>query len=310
MNLQQLAIFREVIKTGSVSQAARNMGRTQPAISASLKALEESLNMPLFKREGRRLSPLPEAHYLLSEAVEVLDRLHTAEQNLTNMRDRVKGSLKIVAMPGPSTYLLPEFVSKFIENRPGVNVSLASRSTPQVRNLISAQTFDIGLCDISGADQDEKLYHAEIMPCTCLCALAKAHPLATQKVITANDLSGHAMGMLQPGHVTALATQKAFEASGATFNLRVDAQYFLQLLNFVEAGQISVILDVLSAQSYLQSRGSDAGIAFRPFSPSVGFGYQILTPHHRPLSSLADEFLTSWKAWMQQTIHGLKDGSF
>jgi DNA-binding transcriptional LysR family regulator len=40
MNLQQLAIFREVIKTGSVSQAARNMGCTQPAISASLKALE------------------------------------------------------------------------------------------------------------------------------------------------------------------------------------------------------------------------------------------------------------------------------
>jgi DNA-binding transcriptional LysR family regulator len=91
MNLQQLAIFREVIKTGSVSQAARNMGCTQPAISASLKALEESLNMSLFKREGRRLSPLPEAHYLLSEANEVLERLHNAEQNLTNMRDRLKG---------------------------------------------------------------------------------------------------------------------------------------------------------------------------------------------------------------------------
>jgi DNA-binding transcriptional LysR family regulator len=47
--------------------------------------------MSLFKREGRRLSPLPEAHYLLSEANEVLERLHNAEQNLTNMRDRLKG---------------------------------------------------------------------------------------------------------------------------------------------------------------------------------------------------------------------------
>ncbi|MGB0968053.1 MAG: LysR family transcriptional regulator [Halocynthiibacter sp.] len=309
MNLQQLAIFREVIKTGSVSQAARNMGRTQPAISASLKALEESLNMTLFKREGRRLSPLPEAQYLLSEANEVLERLQTAEQNLTNMRDRVKGSLKIVAMPGPSAYLLPVFISKFIENRPDVNVSLVTRSTPQVRNLISAQAFDIGVCDISGANPEAKLYQTEVIPCHCLCAVSQTHPLARKDRISVQDLSGQAMGLLQAGHVTAVATQKAFEASGATFNLRVDAQYFLQLLNFVEAGQICVVLDPLSAQSYLQSQGQNGKIVFRPFTPDIHFGYEILTPHHRPLSLLATDFLQAWKAWMQGTINKLSDGN-
>lgn len=70
MNLQQLAVFREVMETGSVSAAARNLGRTQPAVSASLKTLEDSLGMALFHREGRRLIAVPEAHYLLSEATE------------------------------------------------------------------------------------------------------------------------------------------------------------------------------------------------------------------------------------------------
>ncbi|WP_238705169.1 LysR family transcriptional regulator [Parasedimentitalea marina] len=68
------------MRSGSISQAARNLHRTQPAISASLKTLETDLDMPLFLREGRRLVPVPEAHYLLSEAKEVLDRISTAEQ--------------------------------------------------------------------------------------------------------------------------------------------------------------------------------------------------------------------------------------
>ena len=112
MNLQQLAVFREVMETGSVSAAARNLGRTQPAISASLKALEANLGMELFEREGRKLVPVPEAHYLLSEAAEILTRVTATEMNLVGMRNRSKGSLRIVAMPGPSVYLLPDFVSR------------------------------------------------------------------------------------------------------------------------------------------------------------------------------------------------------
>ena len=55
MNLQQLAVFREIMNTGSMSAAARNLHRTQPAVSAALKALEDSLGMDLFHRDGRRL---------------------------------------------------------------------------------------------------------------------------------------------------------------------------------------------------------------------------------------------------------------
>ena len=112
MNSHQLAVFHEVMKTGSVSQAARNLHRTQPAISAAIKTLEEELGLTLFLREGRRLVPVPEAQYLMEEATEILSRMETAQQNLANMRDRVQGSIRIVAMPGPSTYLLPEFISR------------------------------------------------------------------------------------------------------------------------------------------------------------------------------------------------------
>ena len=59
MNLNQLTVFHEVMTTGSISQAARNLGRTQPAISLALKALEDTLGFQLFQRQGRALLPVP-----------------------------------------------------------------------------------------------------------------------------------------------------------------------------------------------------------------------------------------------------------
>ncbi|NIZ63344.1 LysR family transcriptional regulator [Sedimentitalea sp. CY04] len=302
MNLQQLTVFREIMRSGSISQAARNLHRTQPAISASLKTLETDLDMPLFLREGRRLVPVPEAHYLLSEAKEVLDRISTAEQNLTALRDRRTGHLRIVAMPGPSAFLLPEFISRFIADRPEVHVTVATRSSPQVRNLISAQGFDVGFCDLEVLDEPDRLFLNESMTCNCLCALPIDHPLAAHKIITAKDLDGHPMGALQPTHSTFSNTQAAFAAMDTEFKIRVDMQYFLPLFPFIEAGQVCAVVDVLSAYSYLRSKGDAARIVFRPFKPDVPFGYSILTPHQRPLSCLAEEFVDRWRDWVKTQL--------
>ena len=302
MNLQQLAVFREVMNTGSVSQAARNLNRTQPAISASLKALEEDLQMKLFFREGRSLMPLPEAQYLLSEATEVLDRMSVAQQNLAALRDRQVGQLRIAAMPGPSAYLLPEFISRFVENRDDVHVNVTTRSSPQVRNLILTQDFDVGFCDREVLKEPDQPIINESLSCNCLCALAIDHPLATKTTISARDLDGQPMGALQPTHSTYFGTRSAFAAMDAQFNVRITMQYFLPLFPFVEAGQVCAVVDGLSAFSYLRSKGESATLVFRPFEPQVDFGYSILTPHRRPLSRLAEEFVTKWKSWIVEAL--------
>lgn len=302
MNSQQLLVFREVMKTGSVSQAARNLHRTQPAISAAIRTLEEDLGLSLFLREGRSLVPVPEAHYLMEEATEILSRLQTARQNLSNMRDRTKGSLRIVAMPGPSSSLLPSFISSFIGDNIDIKTTLATRSSPQVRSLVAAQSFDIGICDISGAPDSQEDYNSQVLDCACLCALPADHPLAAQDEVRAEDLSGEPMGALQPEHSTFKATQQAFAATGASFNLRIDCQYFLPLFHFIEQGQICAVVDVLSAVSYLHSQPQPHGVVFRPFVPEVPFRYALLTPHARPLSQLAAEFHSLWQGWIRESI--------
>ncbi len=61
--------------TGNVSQAARNLHRTQPSISALISGLEQELGMRLFERRKGQLHPVPEARYLLEETIAILDKI-------------------------------------------------------------------------------------------------------------------------------------------------------------------------------------------------------------------------------------------
>lgn len=59
--------------------ATRNPGRTQFAINASISSLKQDIGYALFERKNGRLHPVPEAHYLMAEAEEILSRVGTVK---------------------------------------------------------------------------------------------------------------------------------------------------------------------------------------------------------------------------------------
>ena len=66
-------------------------------------------------RRAGRLHPVPEAHYLYDEAEKILERLGSAERVLKSMRDLERGVLRVVTMPGPSVFLLPQLIAGFVK---------------------------------------------------------------------------------------------------------------------------------------------------------------------------------------------------
>jgi len=75
ISFRQLQAFREVMRSGSVTDAARILGRTQPAVSALIANLEAELELTLFRRQRGRMEPTPEALFFADEAEAILDRL-------------------------------------------------------------------------------------------------------------------------------------------------------------------------------------------------------------------------------------------
>jgi len=302
MNIVHLLAFREVMLSGSVSQAARNLGRTQPAISTAIAALESEMGMQLFERRSRRLHPVPEAHYLLAEVTDILDKLDTTRQNLRSLKALTRGELRIVAMPGPSVFLVPRLVSRLTSGREDIRVTILTRSSPQVHQLISTQAYDLGIADL-GAQFGGKSQLVASLPSStrCLCAVPAGDPLAGRDVITPADLDGRPMAALHQSHSTHRDTRAAFDAMGAAFDLRYETQYFIPLLNFVELGLACAVVDVLSAESYAAYRCLDRqGVVFRPFQPDIAADFNILTPAHRPPSHLASAFIALWQDQVSQ----------
>ena len=72
MDYRQLEMFEAVVSLGSVTEAARSLGVTQPAVSTAMGKLERDVGFVLFRRDGRRSLPTAEARLLYGEAVRVL----------------------------------------------------------------------------------------------------------------------------------------------------------------------------------------------------------------------------------------------
>jgi DNA-binding transcriptional LysR family regulator len=292
MNLKQLRAFTEVVNTGSVSEAARRLHRSQPAVSAIISSLEAELGVALFIRSGMRLKPAPEAQFLLREANDILKKVENAQNTMTEVRRIERGELEIVSMPGPAVFLLPYLIGQFLGQRKQIRVTLISKSSPEVEQVISVQNSDMGLADYDLLEvKHTDLINHEVFDFDCLCAMRFDDPLTAKPVITPQDLDKKPLATLYPDHPVTLQTRQAFEAVGATLDSYFCAAYFVPLFTFVERGSAYSLMDRMSVENYLlQHPQANRGIVFRPFLPKVILRASLITPRYRPMSMLAQQF--------------------
>jgi len=297
MNFKQLTAFREVMLTGSISEAARNLLRTQPAISSLISGMEEEIGVKLFVRQGARVHPTPEAHYLFDEANAILNRLDTVKSTLKSISDLEKGALRVVSIPGPSVIFLPNLISDFVVGKPGIHVTLSTRTSAQTQRSIATQEYDVGLADVGfGKAGDSKLIKHDIIEFQGLCALPINDPLAQKDVITAQDLSDRPMAVPEKNHPSHIQILAAFGEAGAHLNSRYESTFFIPNFTYIERGLAYGIVDPFSAESYQYWQPEKPKIAFRPFRPDIMMPLTIMSPLHRPLSIVAQAFLDKLSA--------------
>ncbi len=291
MKLNHMKAFHELMLTGSVSESARNLHRSQPAISALIAGLEDDLGMKLFERRNGRLHPVPEAFYLHEECLELLGRIDTIKQNMRGIRALKSGKIEIVSMPGPSVFLLPNLISDFISSGKEIESTLISRSSDLVFQLLAAQQFDLGIADyIAGKASETSLVNADTYRFNCLVAMPHDDALADKEYITPEDLAGEPLATLHPKHEIYLNIERTFSEMGKRMHILHNTQYFIPLLTYAEKRIAYAIVDPIAVESYRLYKGEAATLVFKPFRPEVNYRVSILTPNHRPASLLTQSF--------------------
>jgi DNA-binding transcriptional LysR family regulator len=138
----ELAFFVQIVKEGTLSGAARELGVTPAAVSKRLTRLEEAVGVPLLNRTTRRLSVTDAGELYYANALRILAELEDLERLLSQDRAAPKGLLRVNAPLGfGRTYITP-IVSNFVKRYPEVEVQLQLSDHPL--SLVD-ESYDIGI---------------------------------------------------------------------------------------------------------------------------------------------------------------------
>ncbi|QED49014.1 selenium metabolism-associated LysR family transcriptional regulator [Cytobacillus dafuensis] len=145
MDLHQLFIFTKVVEHKSFSKAADDIFLSQSTVSSHIQALEKSLNLKLFDRDGRETILTPHGERLHAWAQQILLLRDKAILDLkTGMMD-FRGIVRIAASSVPSSFIIPNLISIFTNSFPNITFHVTEASSKTVAHNVLNRSVDIGV---------------------------------------------------------------------------------------------------------------------------------------------------------------------
>jgi LysR family transcriptional regulator, low CO2-responsive transcriptional regulator len=154
MEIVQLETFLAVATYGGFHRAAGALRVSQPAVSARIGALEDSLGTRLFERGPAGFSLSPAGKALRPHAEQLLRQVAIARQAVHELRPVAGGALPIAASLSICTYLLPDVLKNYQTEHPDVVVSVRSGNSAQVLKMVLDGEVDFGVA--------RSLHHPEV----------------------------------------------------------------------------------------------------------------------------------------------------
>ena len=211
MRLSQLHAFVAVVESGSLRAAARAIGVSQPAITKSIRQLEEELHVPLLQRNARGASMTPAGKAFLARAKVIQTELRRAEDDLQSFRGGAAGAVAFGIAPQTCMALVPDAVQQFRRRFPTARMRIVegvpSGLLPQLRDGTLDFIVGMGSTHAGGAGVRFKpLFRPSLV-----VAARKGHPL--RDATSLRDLSTAQWLMYYPLGSGAML-EKAFAEAG------------------------------------------------------------------------------------------------
>ena len=144
-NLEYYKVFYYIVKTGSLTGAAGELSISQPAVSQSVRQLENQLNAKLFIRGTRGISLTQEGRLLYSYIANGYEQMELGEKKLRQMLNLEIGEIKIGASDMTLRFFLLPYLEQFHAKYPGIKVTVTNAPTPTtLQNLLNGK-IDFGL---------------------------------------------------------------------------------------------------------------------------------------------------------------------
>jgi DNA-binding transcriptional LysR family regulator len=217
---RQLRFFNAVARHLSFAKAAVAMHVSAPAVTMQIKDLEAEVGMPLFERQGRKVSLTTTGEYMLVYSRKMLALLKDAEDAAARLQRIETGTLTI-GLVGTTTYFIPALLNQFLKEHEGIELKLMVGNRSELVQWLQNSEVDIA---IMGKAPDELPTRAEPFAANPLVFVASPeHPLAGEMGLRAEDLRQQAFIVREPGSGTRSAMESFFTQA------RLQPRYSMEL---------------------------------------------------------------------------------
>jgi DNA-binding transcriptional LysR family regulator len=194
MDSDRLEVFVAVAREHGFSAAARALGRSQPAVSQAVAALEGELGQRLFVREGRSVVLTHAGRLLLEHADRALDELRRARERIVALSELRAGTLAIGTTDTLACYLLAPVLQEVRRRWPRLELSIDTRPSPVIAQKVAARTLDVGV--IMAPTGVEHLTETPLRPLHDVAIVPESHALARRKRVRLEELAEHPLVLL------------------------------------------------------------------------------------------------------------------
>lgn len=291
MEIDQVETFLAVATFGGFRRAADALRVSQPAVSARIKALEQSLGGALFDRgrDGLVLSAAGRA--LRPHAEQILRALALARQAVHELRPATGGALQIAAALSICTYLLPDVLKRFQAAHPNVMITVRSGHSKEVLEMVLRGEVEIGL---ARSLQHPAVETVSLRDDPLILVGRPAQVPVRARRLRLEEVADQPLIFFDRGSSDWTLTHGLFRRAGLLPNVVLEVETIEAAKKMVERGLGFAFLPYLAvAQEIRRKKLVAIEIAdAEPLSRSL----DVIHPRHRPLSAETQAFLRVLKS--------------
>ncbi|KHK66300.1 MULTISPECIES: LysR family transcriptional regulator [Pseudomonas] len=154
VSFRQLRAFILIAETSSFTRTAEQLHLSQPALSYSIRKLEESMGLQLLARNTRSVELTPAGEHFLPQARRMLRDMDDAVRDARDTLSLIRGTLRLAALPTAAASFLPVVIASFQREHPGVKVHLLDGRAGEIMGWVQGGEVDAGISslpdDLSG----------------------------------------------------------------------------------------------------------------------------------------------------------------
>ncbi|MGK0499608.1 MAG: LysR family carnitine catabolism transcriptional activator [Oceanicoccus sp.] len=299
VTIKQMQAFVAVARAQSFAEACSQLNLSQPALSITIKNLEQVVGGKLLARTTRSVNLTPEGEKFYSVAKRLLSDWENSLDDLHTIFSLQRGKLELAAMPTFACSLLPAILEQYHNHYPDINITVHDVIAEDVVNMVISGHAELGVTFDPGERPD--ISFKPLFLDKFVVVLPSNHPLLDNKKLSWSALQQYSFIALQRPSSIRLLIDETLQANGIDLTPSFEAHQLVTIGRMVSQGLGISIMPALSANQLLEM-----GAVCRPISnPVITRNVGVITRPRFPLSVAAQAMLKEIDSWNASHKKGL-----